>query len=151
MKNGFWAVAFICFVVFILFELFKIARLIWKRSVRLLHKAFDKTIAGDDSSNPFPKEAFPTYEIGANDFARIAYKVGYKHPRTEEILVDGTCLRIRFTSQSGMSSYDATVVFELSGRNFGQYTIRSTNLDSDVPKHIADKIQLEMRRFVGFH
>lgn len=93
--------------------------------------------------------SIPVYSISERDFARIAYKTGYKHPRTEEILVDGGRIQIRFTSQSGYSIYDAYVSFELSGQRFSEYSLRSTNADSDVPKHIADKIQSEMRKTVG--
>lgn len=142
-NNAYLAVTFICLVCVILFWLFKIVRTIWKRTIRLLNRAFQH-------SESSPKVPDPVYSINARDFARIAYKAGYRHPRTEEILVDGGQVRIRFASQSGYSMYDAYALFELSGQRFGEYSLRSTNVDSDVPKHIADKIQTEMRKHVGF-
>lgn len=141
-NNAYWAVAFICLVCVILFWLFKIVKLIWKRTKRLLDRAFQQP----ESSSKFSP---PAYSISARDFARIAYKAGYKHPRTEEILVDGGQVQIRFTSQSGYSVYDAYASFELSGQRFGEYSLRSTNADSDVPKHISDKIRSEMRKQIG--
>ena len=142
-NSAYWAVAFICLVGVILFWLLKIVRTIWKRTIRLLNRAFQH-------SESSPKVSAPVYSIDTRDFARIAYKVGYKHPRTEEILVEGGQVQIRFTSQSGYSIYDAYISFELFGQRFGEYSLRSTNADSDVPKHIADKIQSEMRKHVGF-
>lgn len=143
-NSAYWAVAFICLVCVILFWLFKIVKTIWKRTIRLFNKAFQRP-----ESSPTVLST-PVYNIDTRDFARIAYKVGYRHPRTEEILVDGGQVQIRFTSQSGYSIYDAYASFELSGQRFGEYSLRSTNVDSDVPKHIADKIQSEMRKHVGF-
>lgn len=145
MDKSFWAVAFICLVCAILFWLFRIVWLIWKRSTRLLHKAFDKRF----SKKPVDDNTKHSYEISERDFTRIAYKVGYRHPKTEEILVDGSSVEIHFLSQSGYSQYDAVVSFELSGPNFGEFNIRTTNPDSTVPKHIAEKIQSEMRKQVG--
>ena len=142
-NSAYWAVAFICLVCVILFWFFKIVRTIWKRTIRLLNRAFQH-------SESSPKVSAPVYSIGTRDFARIAYKAGYRHPRTEEILVDGGQVQIRFASQSGYSIYDAYASFELSGQKFGEYSLRSTNIDSDVPKHIADRIQSEMRKHVGF-
>lgn len=141
-RNAFWAIAFICLVCVIFFWLFKIIRLIWKRTKRIINRAFQ-----DQESSPMTST--PVYSISERDFTRIAYKTGYKHLRTEEILVDGRQIQIRFTSQSGYSIYDAYALFELSGQRFGEYSLESTNTDSDVPKHIADKIQSEMRKTVG--
>lgn len=145
MDKSFWAVVFICLVCVILFGFFRIVRLIWKRSIRLLHKAFnrefsEKTIGGKTNSS---------YEISERDFTRIAYKAGYRHPKTEEILINGSNVEIRFLSQSGYSEYNAVVSFELSGSKFSEFSIRTTNPDSTVPTHIAEKIQSEMRRQVG--
>lgn len=147
MSKAFWGVALICVVCVILFWLFKIVRLIWKRSLRLLHKAVGKEIVQDK----FPEEAFPSYEISERDFMRIAYKAGYRNPKTEEILVDGSRVEIRFSSQTGYSQFSATLDFELSGRNFGEYHLHTNNPESGTPRHIADKIRSEMQKQVGLN
>ena len=147
MSKAFWGVALICLVCVVLFWLFKIVRLIWKRSLRLLHKAFNKEVVRET----FPEEAFPSYEISERDFMRIAYKAGYRNPKTEEILVDGSHVEIRFSSQTGYSKFRATLDFELSGRNFGEYTLYNNNPESGTPRHIANIIRSEMRKQVGLY
>lgn len=142
-NSAYWAVVFICLVCIVLVWLFRAVKTIWGRTKRLFNKTFQHTKSS-------PIDSAPVYSIDVRDFTRIAYKAGYRHSRTEEVLVEKGQVQIRFASQSGYSFYDACISFELSGRKFGEYSIKSTNADSDVPKRIADKIQFEMRKHVGF-
>ena len=140
MSKELWAVVFICVVVLLLYWIFKAILFVWRRTKRIARK-----VLKSEAPSPPP----PSYEISVRDFMRIAYKVGYRHPRTEEVWINGGQIELKFASQSGFSMNKATISFVLSGADFGSYSIQSTNHDSDVPKHIADKIQSEIRKIVG--
>lgn len=151
MKN-YWAVLFICAVCLILIGVFKAIRWVIQKINGIFTHSRNKT---EESYEELTDASFRrersavSYEISQRDFSRIAYKNGYRHLRTEEILVNENHVEIRFLSQSGYSEYRAVIRFELSGEHFGKYQIISNTSDSDVPRHIADKIQLEMRKQVG--
>lgn len=140
MSKELWAVVFICVVVLLLYWIFKAILFVWRRTKRIARKVL---------KSEAPSAPPPSYEISVRDFMRIAYKVGYRHPRTEEVWINGGQIELKFASQSGFSMNKATISFVLSGSDFGLYSIQSTNHDSDVPKHIADKIQSEIRKIVG--
>lgn len=100
-------------VLAILIGFFKLVQFFWRKTVKSFRRRKRKPAYEEIHVERFPEEAFPDYSISERDFAKIVYKIGYRHPRTEEVLVDGKQVTIQFKSQSGYSIYDAYIMFSL--------------------------------------
>lgn len=141
MNSSYLAIVFIAIVCMMLYLILKVVLRLWNNMIntikRSIHQHTKRTISE-------PSRSQSSYTIDQNEFARIAYKNGYRNPRTESVVVNGNYVHISFSSQSGQSQFSATIIFETSGSKFGQYVIHSTNPDSGIPKRIAEKIRVDM-------
>lgn len=96
-----------------------------------------------------PRTPSPDCAVSESDLSAIAYRVGYRDPRTEEVAVNGREVMIRFRPEGSLSTYEAYMTFVLRGQNFAQYSIQSNSPDPELPRQTADRIQYELQMRAG--
>ncbi|MBQ6594644.1 MAG: hypothetical protein IJH78_03175 [Clostridia bacterium] len=96
-----------------------------------------------------PRTPSPDCAVSESDLSAIAYRGGYRDPRTEEVAVNGREVMIRFRPEGSLSTYEAYMTFVLRGREFAQYSIQSNSPDPELPRQTADRIQYELQMHAG--
>lgn len=145
MPMGLLGLGFIFLVVFLLYKIVRF-------SVGMIARAFHSSrYESRTRITSFPKEEVRTYSISQNEFTRIANKTAYHHRRVENVEIDGNTVLIEFSSQTGLTKSRARLTFSLSGSSIGDYSIRTDNLDSSVPKNIGDIIRTEIKNAATIH
>lgn len=87
----------------------------------------------------FPRDAF----------LDVVNKTAQKLPRVYASGADGLIVTIHVKSNSGLTRWKAEVDFSDYGRLTGKYWITSENIQSPIPKALADAIMAEVRARVG--
>lgn len=147
MSYDLLGIGFILLILFLIYRIIRLAIHIGKKGFQRVEGFVKK--AYYQKPERFPEEAFPSYQINQNEFVRIANKTAYRHPKVENVEINGSTVYIEFSSQTGLSRNHAKITFSLTGVTIGKYTITTDNCDSSLPTHIANKIQVEIRNSVG--
>ena len=78
------------------------------------------------------------------DFHAMVARVASQTPRLAGTTIDGLVVEITIRSNSGLSTWSATLDFNDYGNPSGRYWIRTENDQSPVPEWFAKKLQGEM-------
>ena len=91
------------------------------------------------------------YSIAQEEFEKIVDRCAYKTQRVEHAFVSANAVSLIIGSQSGLTSWHATIFFELSGSAdfIGRYEIISDNEQSGVPRIVAKRIKKAIFEHVG--
>ena len=72
-----------------------------------------------------------------DDFTKLAKKTAKQFKRLKVSSIDNTTVFLRYSSQSGISKYNASVDYNDYGKITGEYWIKNENNDSQLPEAFA--------------
>lgn len=87
-------------------------------------------------------------KLSQEAFNEIVFCIIKQIKKNIDIQINNSIVYGTVTSQSGLSSWKFSLDFNDYGSLTGKYWLTSENLDSLLPKHIAEKVQEEIKRII---